>query len=399
MKVAVIGAGFSGMLTSYLLEKEGIDVTVYEKNENVGGHCRTLISKDMYIDLGANFTLGHEIKELFLELDLDYSEKFTYRNFVGENYQNVQHIPADQVSNLLRELVQLKKLLKTYALSLDSDTYGYIHEDLLKPLDQFLKDNDLNTVCQVVAPHLSSFGYGDISETQAFYALSVFNDELINSLIKGDKFIFSDKGMFDLIKKLSHNITDIRYSIEVKNIEVENEKVKVETDYDSALYDKVFITTKLPRDVIKDELYNHLMKKIDTNPYVTCAFEVDTQNLVTTYFKANFGKKNRIQFFHPTKKNGRTVIVTFAYGNVSSKLIENITEDIKKYGITIKHLIATKQWYIFPHLNKDNLTQDYYSKLHERQKNNPINLIGSLVCEPSLSKLYTSIKHALKEMI
>ena len=37
MKVGVIGAGFSGLASSYHLSKAGVDVTVFEKNEKPGG--------------------------------------------------------------------------------------------------------------------------------------------------------------------------------------------------------------------------------------------------------------------------------------------------------------------------------------------------------------------------
>lgn len=42
MKVAVIGTGISGMVSAFLLKKNGHDVTVFEKNNYVGGHTHTL---------------------------------------------------------------------------------------------------------------------------------------------------------------------------------------------------------------------------------------------------------------------------------------------------------------------------------------------------------------------
>jgi|LGVE01.1.fsa_nt_gb hypothetical protein len=399
MKVAVIGAGFCGMLAAYLLEKEGIDVTVYEKEETLGGHCKTLVSKDIYVDLGTVFSFRDKIKELLIELQLDYTEKFVYKNYLNESFKAVQHLTAPEVQKLVIELDELKTILGHYNQSLLPMNYDYIHEDLLVPLGSFLKQHNLNTVRQVIAPQLSSFGYGNIDETQAYYAFKIFNIDTIFSLIRGDKLLFIDKGTSEVIKKLSHNISDIRYSIEVTNIEVTKDKVKVETHFDLDFYDKVLITTKLPRDVIKDEVYNGLMKKIDTNPYITCAFEVEDSNIVSTYFKSNLGLKNKLQFLHPTKQNGRTIVVAYAYGKVSKELINGIIEDIKSSGITIKHLIGYKQWYIFPHLNGSNLTSNFYKTINKRQENNPINIIGSLICEPALTKLYTSVKQSVKEVL
>ena len=97
MKVAVIGGGLSGLIAAYLLEKEGIDVTVYEKNEEIGGHCKTLVSKDTSFDIGTVCSFSGKIKELLIELQVDYTERFIYRSFVDENYHPVEHMLREDV--------------------------------------------------------------------------------------------------------------------------------------------------------------------------------------------------------------------------------------------------------------------------------------------------------------
>jgi uncharacterized protein len=42
MRIAIIGGGASGMVTAYLLDKQGHDVTVFERQSALGGHIRTL---------------------------------------------------------------------------------------------------------------------------------------------------------------------------------------------------------------------------------------------------------------------------------------------------------------------------------------------------------------------
>ena len=57
MKVAVIGGGISGLTTAFLLKKKGVDVTLFEASENVGGNVQT-IEKDGYtIEQGPNSLL------------------------------------------------------------------------------------------------------------------------------------------------------------------------------------------------------------------------------------------------------------------------------------------------------------------------------------------------------
>ena len=398
MKVAIIGAGFSGMLAAYLLEKRGIEVTVYEKFETLGGHCYTLKDKDLRLELGTVFTFSEHIRELLIELNVDYTTRFTYRNFVDEHFQSVEHMSYEDAGLLVRELEKLSVLLDRYADSLGGIHYGYIHEDLLVPLSEFLRRHDLKALAYVISPHLSSYGFGSMDDVQAYYAFNVFNIETINAFIKGNRLLFIKNGVSELISKLSQNISDIRYSIEVKSIEDEGNQVLVETTYGIDSYDKILITTKLPRDVIKDEFYSAAINKIDTNPFMTCAFEVQDQNLVTTYYKANHGKKEKIQFFYIFRQNKRTLLVAYAYGKISKHLVNDIEDDLRLTGIEVKRLITAKQWYVFPHIKIHNQEQDFYERISQRKRDSRICLIGSLTSKPSLCNLYASVKSDIETL-
>jgi oxygen-dependent protoporphyrinogen oxidase len=59
-KVAVIGAGLTGLTTAYYLKKKGIDVQVFEKSDRVGGVIQT-VEKDgfMYENGPSTGVLGH----------------------------------------------------------------------------------------------------------------------------------------------------------------------------------------------------------------------------------------------------------------------------------------------------------------------------------------------------
>ncbi|KAF5202274.1 Cyclopropane-fatty-acyl-phospholipid synthase [Thalictrum thalictroides] len=53
MRVAVIGAGISGLVSAYVLAKSGItDVVLYEKEDYLGGHAKTVTFDGVDLDLG-----------------------------------------------------------------------------------------------------------------------------------------------------------------------------------------------------------------------------------------------------------------------------------------------------------------------------------------------------------
>ncbi|MFC1640446.1 protoporphyrinogen/coproporphyrinogen oxidase [Patescibacteria group bacterium] len=53
-KIAVIGAGISGLTCAYELQKAGFDVTVFEKSDYVGGRMASRSKEGLYFDIGAN---------------------------------------------------------------------------------------------------------------------------------------------------------------------------------------------------------------------------------------------------------------------------------------------------------------------------------------------------------
>lgn len=399
MKVAIIGGGFSGLVAGYLLEKNGVDVTLYEKNEELGGHCRTLVCKDLPFDIGTICSFSGKIKELLIELQVDYTERFIYRSFVDENYNPVEHMLREDVILLMEELAELKILLKKYEPYIHRINYGYVPEDLMVPIKTFLEDNGFKFICQVICPYLSSFGFGSMDEIEAYYVFKVFNLEMLYGFIGGKKALLIKGGTSQLIRKLSEKLSHIKYGLEVTNMKEEANKVKVETNFDVNYYDKVLVATALPAGVIKHQVLNEFMENLSLNTFLSCAFQVETHDLGSTYYKSHLGKSGKVQFVYASKHNNKTTLVAYAYGNLEPNLIEDITNDIKKLGVNSLNLIGVKSWNIFPHFTFDKLTSQTYEKIKPKETKSNISLIGSLMCEPSLDNLYSSIKESVKAIL
>ncbi|KAL8139602.1 hypothetical protein V2J09_005623 [Rumex salicifolius] len=52
MRVAVVGAGISGLGAAYELAKAGVKVCLYEKEEKLGGHAKTVTVNGVNLDMG-----------------------------------------------------------------------------------------------------------------------------------------------------------------------------------------------------------------------------------------------------------------------------------------------------------------------------------------------------------
>ena len=67
-KVAVIGSGFSGLAAACVLAKQGNEVIVFEKNDQIGGRARTFEANGYLFDMGPSWYWMPDIFERFFEI-------------------------------------------------------------------------------------------------------------------------------------------------------------------------------------------------------------------------------------------------------------------------------------------------------------------------------------------
>lgn len=106
-KVIIVGSGFGGLGAACILGKAGYDVTVLEKNEQIGGRASLFKAKGFSFDAGPSWYLMPDIFEHFFEL-------------MGEN---------------VNDYLDLKKLAPSYRIFYkDQDKHIDIYSDLKKDL-------------------------------------------------------------------------------------------------------------------------------------------------------------------------------------------------------------------------------------------------------------------------
>ncbi|MGB5783219.1 MAG: FAD-dependent oxidoreductase, partial [Eudoraea sp.] len=64
-KVVIIGSGFSSLSASCYLAKKGFNVSVFEKNDTVGGRARQLITDGFTFDIGPSWYWMPDIFDRF----------------------------------------------------------------------------------------------------------------------------------------------------------------------------------------------------------------------------------------------------------------------------------------------------------------------------------------------
>jgi phytoene desaturase len=128
--VAVIGAGFGGLSAAVRLQAQGFNVTIFEKNERVGGHAYQIKKNGYTFDMGPSLitapdviqkvfaTAGRRVED-YLELHhLDpyyriYFHDKTYIDYTGDSDRmkaEFAKFNADDAANYDRFMAEAKKL-------------------------------------------------------------------------------------------------------------------------------------------------------------------------------------------------------------------------------------------------------------------------------------------------
>ena len=70
-RIAILGAGITGLCAAYRLSKEGHTVRIFEKENAIGGSIKTELVDGWLIEKGPNsLQESEELRQLILDLDL-----------------------------------------------------------------------------------------------------------------------------------------------------------------------------------------------------------------------------------------------------------------------------------------------------------------------------------------
>lgn len=149
-RVVVIGAGFGGLAVACLLQKDGFQVTVVEKNEGPGGRARLYKSKGFSFDMGPSWYLMPQVFVRFFKVfKKKPSDYYTlqrldpsYRLFFGE--KDLLDISKDKAKN--RELFEsiepgagarFDRYLQKAKYQYDTAMAGFIYREYKRLSDFF----------------------------------------------------------------------------------------------------------------------------------------------------------------------------------------------------------------------------------------------------------------------
>ncbi|KAI3451310.1 hypothetical protein Pfo_007975 [Paulownia fortunei] len=139
MRVAVVGGGVSGLMSAYLLAKEGVEVVLYEKEDHLGGHAYTVTVDGIQLDIGFiifNRVTYPNMMELFESLGVDMEPcdmsfsvslaegqgfEWGTRNGLSSLFAQKKNILNPYFWNMFREIIKFNDDALNYVEQLDNN--------------------------------------------------------------------------------------------------------------------------------------------------------------------------------------------------------------------------------------------------------------------------------------
>ncbi len=245
LKIAVIGSGISGLTATWLLQKKH-DVTLYEKNNYLGGHTNTV---DVTIDeitfpvdtgfLVFNKQTYPNLINLFKTLQIESTKSemsFSYTNtkanveWAGRNIKSLfaqtKNLYNPDFWRMLYDIVRFNN---------NKHRFSSYQGDLGYTLEMFLNENNYSAAFREwyllpMAGAIWSCPLESIKKYPFASFIDFFNNHGLLNIFNRPQWLSVKGGGREYVRKLKHGMLDVKQSNEVKKITRHCDHVHIEDE-------------------------------------------------------------------------------------------------------------------------------------------------------------------------
>ena len=195
IKIAILGAGISGLAAAYWLQKAGRDITVLEANREPGGSMITRREEGFLIDYGPNSGLdttpliAQMVAELGLRDEIVYASEIGNKRYILKN-QRLHALPTTPLAFLKTDLFSLKAKLRLLAEPFIGKSQDGYYQSISQFVERRLGREFLDYAINPFVAGVFAGNPDKLSVKSAFpklYRLEELYGGLIKGFIKGAK--------------------------------------------------------------------------------------------------------------------------------------------------------------------------------------------------------------------
>ena len=407
--MAIVGAGLTGLVITRELQKKGYkNVTVFEKEDRLGGKLHTILYKGKSYELGAIFGLPSHLhlKALAKELNIKTDGPKLSRINYDANGNKIMPIPKAKLGGFLEELDRFSETLAMYP-SLGDVRIHMMESSLMLPFSKWCDLHQFEVLKTIYTHYFTIFGLGNINEVPALYVLRILNDEHLMSFMELPEFSTWKEGVSSLIKCLREGIKDIRLGQEVTHISLsQHETLWVQTSFETLEFDQVIIAAPLEQyahlSIMGEGLMQHLS---DIKYQFFNVYAIIAQNIPK-------GCGCVLENLDPSKNghmviwdarwgivDGEGMVTVYAYSppkDSQTSDFERIKSDLSKLDVQSPRLYQAKRWKHCPYVDTHALQNGFYDKMENIQGKNNVFFAGEIMSTLSMDNCIRYAKDLVK---
>lgn len=352
-KVAVVGAGISGLTCAYELEKAGYDVTVYEKNHYVGGRMSTRIRDGFYLDLGADHLAN--VYEHMREYCAEFGVKWEKMRFLEYNVlKRGKLVPMNDVIGMLGKARLAFEFFKT------KDSMDFFN---LNTGAQYDVDNAYEYCQKKLGQEAADYLCDPFTSTYQFHrshdiSKSAFVGFMESVKKERPKWYLhrTEGGMSAVPDAFAARLKDVRLDSPIMSIEEKDGLVEiVDKNENIEKYDAVVVATTggVTNKILKTKI-DAVQKVLENARYaksITIAYQVDADKLpdgsainwvpyvesqkITGYVNEKFKGEQLIQ-------NGKTLLCTWLHHDYAAEML--LKSDVEVFDEVRSELARVCPW-------------------------------------------------------
>ncbi|KND02621.1 uncharacterized protein SPPG_08952 [Spizellomyces punctatus DAOM BR117] len=363
LRVAVIGAGPSGLAAAYALHKLGYAVTVYEASDRIGGKAGTVNVKGLDFDLGGHVCTQRYTKtwSLVQELGLP-TEEVTPGKILNPSNQTWRTIyevtEKERTPAWLLEAASYMKIQRQYfpepfptRLSANAKL-----TNLTAPAANFLNSNGLPNYRKDIEIFYSGCGYGMLDEPDHPAAHLIKYSELLGlyDTVDTPRQWTVKGGMGKLFEAIASKLPDIRLASRVNWVQRKDGQISVQAEgQEPATFDRVMVgvSPKVFESICADVTVQEreLFENVRYRNYWTIIFTADGLPKKGFFLLENNQvqqKEGHVVALHH-RYDDSNIYCAYSYGAESHSakdIVAFLHEDVAEMGGKMIEVHGTYQW-------------------------------------------------------
>jgi acyl-CoA synthetase (AMP-forming)/AMP-acid ligase II len=390
-RIAVLGAGATGLTIARDLEALGYEVTVLERSPRLAGKCASIPIGDRWYDLGGHFCSAnyHALAALVAEVGVA-TEPATPGVIFDLPTRRVA--PTGDREALGPNFLRYVEARAGQAAGIQRPGLGEVGAKLAEPAASWLKGAGLEGLATAIGPTYTASGYGYVGDPElaALYFLKGVETFAGGGTGSDLPAAWTIQGGFArLWERVAEGLRDLRLGVEVTKIERDEAGVRLQTATGEALaFDRLVLACPLPPLLaVLDEHpeERELLQRVRKYDYYTTfasARGLPEQGffLVRPHVDDPAHAGHVVAFHH--RYPGSDVYAFYAYGGPEldgAAIQALLREDVERMGGQLGEVHHQTRWDYFPHFAPADVAAGCHERLEALQGRRGTYYAGSLL--------------------